>query len=417
MSISFYRSYGKRLCDLAVAIPAIILLLPVLALTALLVRIFLGSPVIFWQERPGIGGRIFRIFKFRTMTDARDANGQLLDDEHRLTTFGKFLRASSLDELPELWNVVVGKMSLIGPRPLKVQYLPLYSLEQGRRHDVLPGITGWAQVNGRNALAWEDRFQLDVWYVDNLSFWLDLKILWKTVAAVVSRKGIAAQGHVSMPEFEGTKKVIVIGAGGHGKVVVSTLQAAGIVVDLVYDDDQNLWGTKVLGVPVCGPVAKLQSGTRKVEGIVGIGDASIRQKLVESLTIDWLTAIHPLAFVHPSAKLGCGTVIFAGAILQPDVTIGMHSVVNTSASVDHDCSIGDYVNIGPGTHLSGAVRIDDRSQLGTGSCVLPMVHIHSDVIVGAGTVVIRDLPSDCTVIGPTPRIIRYAEDEYVLKTA
>lgn len=417
MSNGFYRRYGKRMLDLSIAIPFSIIALPLLLVTSVLVRIFLGSPVLFRQERPGRGGRIFRICKFRTMTDARDSAGNLLHDAQRLTAFGKFLRASSLDELPELWNVLIGQMSLIGPRPLKVRYLPLYSPEQARRHELTPGVTGWAQVNGRNSLGWEHRFTLDVWYVDHLSFWLDLKILFKTFFAVFNRKGVSAEGHVTMPDFEGTRKVVVIGAGGHGKVVVSTLQAAGVTVDAIYDDNQALWGSQILGVPVCGPIVELKTSNEKFAGIVGIGHSGIRQQLAESLPVEWMTAVHPRAFVHPSVKLGIGTVVFAGAVLQPSVQIGKHVIVNTSASVDHDCSIGDYVGIGPGTHLSGTVKIGDRSLLGTGCSVLPNVQIESDVTAGAGTVVINDLPTGCTVVGSSPRILRIVEPESNRKAA
>ncbi len=417
MSKRFYRRFGKRLFDLSVAVPALIVFAPLLAVTAVLVRIFLGSPVLFRQERPGRGGKLFKICKFRSMTDARDANGALLYDDLRLTSFGKFLRASSLDELPELWNVLIGQMSLVGPRPLKVRYLPMYSSEQARRHDVTPGITGWAQVNGRNAVGWDERFQLDVWYVDNQSFWLDVQILWKTFAAVFGRKGITAEGHVSMPDFEGSKQVVVIGAGGHGKVVVSTLQAAGIAVDAVYDDNAQLWGSQILGIPVRGPIADVRATPQKFSGIVGIGDARIRQKLVESLPIEWITAIHPRAFVHESAKLGAGTVVFAGAVVQPHVSVGCHVIVNTSASIDHDCQIGDYVGVGPGAHLSGTVCVEDRSLLGTGSSVIPNIRIEADVTVGAGTVVIHDVPRGCTVVGPSPRIVRHAESDELKKSA
>ena len=273
MSSRFYRNFGKRTFDLVIAVSALIVAAPILLIVAILVRIYLGSPILFRQERPGRGGRLFRICKFRTMTDARDANGNLLYDDQRLTPFGKFLRASSLDELPELWNVLIGQMSLVGPRPLKVRYLPMYSREQARRHDVLPGITGWAQVNGRNGIGWEERFQLDVWYVDNMSFWLDVSIFLKTFVAVFGRKGITAEGHVSMPDFEGTKKVVVIGAGGHGKVVVSTLQAAGLVVDAIYDDNQQVWGSKILGVPVRGSIDELKADSTGISGVVGIGHA------------------------------------------------------------------------------------------------------------------------------------------------
>jgi lipopolysaccharide/colanic/teichoic acid biosynthesis glycosyltransferase len=181
-----------------------LLALPLLVL-AWQVRRKLGSPVLFTQVRPGMHGKPFRMVKFRTMTDACDASGALLPDAQRLTTFGRFLRASSLDELPELWNVLRGEMSLVGPRPLLMEYLPLYSPQQARRHEVRPGISGWAQVNGRNAISWADKFALDVWYVDHRSLWLDVRILWLTVRRVLARNGISAAGEATMPRFEGDK--------------------------------------------------------------------------------------------------------------------------------------------------------------------------------------------------------------------
>lgn len=193
----------KRLLDLTVAAGALVLLSPILLLLAWLVRRKLGSPVLFRQIRPGLDGQAFDMVKFRTMRDAVDANGSPLPDSERLTSFGKFLRSTSLDELPELWNVLKGEMSLVGPRPLLMEYLPLYSPEQARRHDVRPGITGWAQINGRNALSWEEKFRLDVWYVDNCSLWLDLKIVWMTVAKVFKREGISAAGEATMAKFTG----------------------------------------------------------------------------------------------------------------------------------------------------------------------------------------------------------------------
>ena len=192
---------AKRLFDLGVVLLAAPFWVPVLAVLAILVRVKLGAPVFFRQKRPGRAERIFEMVKFRTMTDARDAAGRLLPDADRLTGFGRFLRASSLDELPELWNVLKGDMSLVGPRPLLVHYLPRYSPVQRRRHDVPPGVTGWAQINGRNALTWEQKFELDVWYVDHRSFWLDLRILLLTVWKVLTRQGISAAGDATMPEF------------------------------------------------------------------------------------------------------------------------------------------------------------------------------------------------------------------------
>lgn len=198
-----YRTFGKRLLDLTLAAGALFVLGPVIVVVAVLVRTRLGSPVLFTQVRPGKEGRPFRMIKFRTMTDARDAAGQLLADDVRLTRFGRFLRSTSLDELPELWNIFIGQMSLVGPRPLLMQYLPLYSDEQRRRHEVLPGLTGWAQVNGRNRTTWDERFAQDVWYVDNASLAVDLKILVLTVLKVVRRDGVSAEGHATMPYFQG----------------------------------------------------------------------------------------------------------------------------------------------------------------------------------------------------------------------
>lgn len=195
----------KRLFDLIVSASALLCLALPLLLLMWLVKRRLGSPVFFSQLRPGLHGRPFRMLKLRSMNEARGPDGQLLPDAERLTHFGRFLRSSSLDELPGLWNVLKGDMSLVGPRPLLVDYLPLYSAEQARRHEVRPGITGWAQVNGRNALSWEEKFKLDVWYVDNRTMWLDLKILFLTVRKVVVRDGISASGEATMSRFVGTQ--------------------------------------------------------------------------------------------------------------------------------------------------------------------------------------------------------------------
>ncbi|EIA0804355.1 sugar transferase [Vibrio vulnificus] len=196
----------KRLFDFLVSLTALILLSPIIALVAWKIRKNLGSPVLFRQTRPGLNGKPFEMVKFRTMKDDVDAQGNPLPDSERMTPFGDKLRNSSLDELPELWNVLKGEMSLVGPRPLLMQYLPLYSPEQARRHDVRPGVTGWAQINGRNAISWEEKFKLDVWYVDNRSFWLDIKILLLTVKKVFVKEGISADGHVTIAPFTGQEQ-------------------------------------------------------------------------------------------------------------------------------------------------------------------------------------------------------------------
>ena len=201
----FYEKYIKRPQDFCCALAAIIVLSPIMAVTAVLVRVKLGSPVIFKQERPGLHGKIFTLYKFRTMTDEKDKNGKLLPDEVRLTKFGKMLRSTSLDELPELINMLKGDMAVVGPRPLLVKYLPLYNEHQARRHEVRPGFTGYAQVNGRNAITWDDKFEKDVFYVDHITFLGDWKIIFQTLKTVIRREGISSGSSVTMEEFKGSK--------------------------------------------------------------------------------------------------------------------------------------------------------------------------------------------------------------------
>ena len=202
--MSFYRKYGKRVFDLCLTVPAFVVLSPVMLVTAGLVAAKLGRPVLFTQERPGYKEKIFRMYKFRTMTDARNANGELLSDEERLTPFGEKLRSTSLDELPELLNILKGDMSLVGPRPLLIQYLPLYNKRQHKRHSVLPGITGLAQINGRNSISWEEKFEYDVQYAKHVTFFGDLKILFETVFKVLKREGINSENSTTMEDFTGT---------------------------------------------------------------------------------------------------------------------------------------------------------------------------------------------------------------------
>ncbi len=194
---------SKRIFDVTLSLIAVIILSPFILLTAILVRVFIGSPILFKQTRPGYKGQPFHIYKFRTMTDRLAPDGSLLPDAERLTPLGRFLRTLSLDELPELFNILRGDMSIVGPRPLLMQYLPLYSPEQARRHNVVPGLTGWAQVNGRNAITWQDKFKYDVWYVDNWSFWFDIKIILLTAWKVIKREGVTQEGHATTEYFTG----------------------------------------------------------------------------------------------------------------------------------------------------------------------------------------------------------------------
>ena len=237
-----YQKYLKRLLDFTLSSLGLIVLSPVFLSVAILVKIKLGSPVIFKQKRPGKNEKIFTLYKFRTMTDKKDENGKLLPDEIRLTKFGKFLRSTSLDELPELWNIVKGDMSLVGPRPLLVEYLPLYNETQKHRHDVRPGLTGLAQINGRNNVSWENRFEEDLKYIQKVTFTEDAKIIFKTIKKVICCEGISQEGNVTMQKFQGNqtqkdkekKKVVLIGAGGHAKVIADIIEKSGDCVFRIF---------------------------------------------------------------------------------------------------------------------------------------------------------------------------------------
>lgn len=206
MRLNFYVKVGKRIFDIFLALFLFIFMSPIFVIVGFFILIFMGRPIIFKQQRPGFNSKLFTIFKFRTMNNSSDENGVLAQDSERLTYFGNFLRLWSIDELPELWNILTGKMSFVGPRPLLVEYLALYSYQQSRRHEVRPGLTGWAQVNGRNDISWEDKFNLDIWYVDNISFTLDLKILLKTITYTFKKEGVTSKDHVTSPKFKSSSE-------------------------------------------------------------------------------------------------------------------------------------------------------------------------------------------------------------------
>ncbi len=270
---TFYRQYGKRLFDLVVAVPLLIVLTPLMLITALAIRFSLGRPILFRQPRPGREGRLFEMIKFRTMREAYDTQNNSLPDSARLTKLGKWLRATSIDELPELWNVIRGEMSIVGPRPLLVEYLSLYTADQMRRHDMIPGLTGWSQIHGRNDLGWGEKFEHDLWYVNNCNFVLDLKILAITIGKVLSRHGVSQIGHATTEKFNGEnqlslhlrdseKRVTVLGAGGHAKVVVSMLRALGYEIAGIYDDAPELLGIQIYGIEVRDRIVNCTLGWR-----------------------------------------------------------------------------------------------------------------------------------------------------------
>lgn len=393
----------KRLFDIVASLCGLILLSPVIAIVAWQIRRKLGSPVLFRQVRPGKDGKPFEMIKFRTMRDAVDAEGNPLPDEERMTPFGSFLRSSSLDELPELWNVLKGEMSLVGPRPLLMEYLPLYSTQQYRRHEVRPGVTGWAQINGRNAISWEDKFKLDVWYVDNQSFWLDLKIVFLTIKKVFVRDGISAEGEATMSKFTGTPKpqLAILGASGHGKVVADMAELLGyacVFFDDAYPDKQTneVWS-------IVGTSADLYTRLSEFAGVaVAIGNNAIRaQKLQELQNLGAVLPclIHPNAVVSQYARIGAGSVVFAGVAVNAFTQVGMGAILNTGCTVDHDCRLGDAVHVSPGANLAGGVTVEDHAWVGIGASIRQLATIGANATIGASCVVLKNIPADAVVVG------------------
>lgn len=413
-----YRIYGKRCFDLLCSALLLLSLAPVMAIIAACVFIALGSPVLFRQQRPGLHGKLYMLFKFRTMKDVRDPNGNPLPDHDRLTRLGRFLRSTSLDELPELLNVLAGQMSLVGPRPLLMHYLGLYNEEQLRRHNVLPGVTGWAQVNGRNAILWQERFKLDVWYVDNLSFRLDVRILLMTVSRVLRRQGINAEGEASMPEFRGNnpekmtvrtnKSLYIYGASGHAKVIVDIAECmGGWTICGILDDNPE--SELFLGYQVLNARENLSRLDPHRDNIViAIGANLARSQLgalIAGRGFILPALIHPTAVIARNVTVGAGTVIMAGVVINPSTAIGGLCILNTACTVDHDCVIGQAVHISPGAHLAGGVIVGDESWIGIGASIIQQCKIGSRSMIGAGAVVINDVADDVTVVGVPARSV------------
>ena len=394
----------KRSFDIVCSFFGLLLLSPLILILAWMIRRKLGGPVLFRQLRPGKNGAPFQMIKFRTMREATDSSGRPLPDSERMTPFGSFLRASSLDELPELWNVLKGEMSLVGPRPLLMQYLPLYTAAQNRRHEVRPGVTGWAQVNGRNSLSWDEKFKLDVWYVDNQSLWLDLRIIALTVMKVFMREGISADGEVTMPEFQGgaVKKLAILGCGGHARVVSDTAEFLGWESIEFFDD---AWPNvqSISKWPVSGDTINLLKNIEKFDGvIVAIGDNDIRQSKINELNEAGaliVSLVHPTATVSRYAHIGKGVVAFAGVIVNAGAIIRDGTILNTGCSIDHDCILGECVHISPGARLAGNVNVGRCTWIGIGACVKQAINIGSSVKVGAGAAVVSNIASDIIVVG------------------
>lgn len=402
-----YVNVIKRILDFLLSTIGFLVLLPFFIFITLFLAIANGGSPFFVQRRPGYKGKIFRIIKFKTMNNKKDKKGNLLSDAERLTTIGRFVRKTSLDEIPQLLNVIKGDMSLVGPRPLLTQYMHLYSPYQNRRHEVKPGITGWAQINGRNAIDWETKFELDVYYVENISFKLDFKILLKTVKKIIIKEGINAQNSATIEPFSGTTSVYVFGAGGHGKVVLDVLLSENkYVIKGILDDAPQ--SDSLFDIPI-----KKNFNRKKLQArncIVAIGDNAIRKRIVTTLDTNFIMTIHPNAIVSKFAKIGPGTQIMAAAVVNPDAIIGNHCIINTGAIVEHDCKLEDYVHVAPNASLGGNVSVGEKSLIGIGATVIPNIKIGKNVSVGAGAVVLEDVPDNAIVVGVPARIIKYQEN-------
>ncbi len=391
-----YKNIFKPLLDFTAAFIGLVLSAPLFILVTTALFITNQGKPFFLQKRPGINGKIFTIIKFKTMNDKKDAKGKLLSDELRLTRIGKFVRKTSLDEIPQLLNVLKGEMSIVGPRPLLPDYLHLYSPYQNRRHEVKPGITGWAQVNGRNAISWDQKFEMDVYYVNHLSFFLELKILFYTVVKVMKSDGINAQDEATIEPFRGNNKLIIIGAGGHAKVVVDCIEEEKkYEITSLIDDAPPMSFISFYKIDK----RDMENNYQSINAIIAIGNPKHRKKIANQLKSNFVMTIHPSAVVSKHAKIGEGCQIFATAVINAAASIGNHCIINTGAIVEHDCILGNFVHIAPNATLGGGVSIGESSHVGMGATVLQNITVGKNVIIGAGAVVTKDISDNCTVVG------------------
>ncbi len=405
--------FFKRLFDLAFALAVLIFLSPLMLAISLFIVVDSGFPVFFVQWRAGKNGRQFLVFKFRTMFLEAVPNNNFIvagSSDQRITCVGRLLRRLSLDEIPQFFNVLKGDMSVVGPRPTLPYQIERYDFHQRRRLLVKPGITGWAQVNGRNLLSWREKIELDLWYIDHYSFFLDIKIILKTITVIFNEQGVYTN-HLD-DDISAVEKVLIVGAGGHGRVVADILALSrnSEAVFGFIDDDAALWGKNICGMPVLGSVSRLKLICRKHTGlsvIVAVGNNSARQRIVTELQgygIKYTNSIHPRAVIAGDVKMGVGVMVMAGAVINPGAIIGDHSIINTGATIDHDCILADFVHISPGVNLAGKVKVDERAHVGIGAAVLPCIKIGCASMVGAGSVVVQDIPAKAVAKGVPARV-------------
>lgn len=398
----------KRMFDFTLALCLLMLLSPLLLLIAAGILALSGRPTLFKQIRAGRDGKPFVLYKFRTMKSSE--NGKADFTTNNISVSGAFLRRCGLDELPQLFNILRGDMSFIGPRPLLCEYLPLYTARQIRRQKLLPGITGWAQVNGRNNISWEKRLELDCWYVEHVNLWIDCRILLRTVKCLFRATGVNHSGNLIMPRFEATKdaSLLILGAGGHGRVVADAARETGLYKRIAFLDDALPAGKsneyEILG---CFDDYALFSESF-ANAVVAIGNNGARLQRLHQLKQAgyFLPAIvHPSAFVSDGAIIGSGTVVLGGAIIVTGARLGAGCIINTLASVDHDCVLGNGVHICPGAHLAGTVHVGDLTTVYTSAGVANNISIGRQSVIAAGAAVVCDIPPDVMAAG-IPAVVK-----------
>ncbi|MFQ5600964.1 MAG: NeuD/PglB/VioB family sugar acetyltransferase [Candidatus Krumholzibacteriia bacterium] len=420
----------KYQLDRLVAWLLLLLLCPFLLLIALAIRLDSPGNPLFLQERIGEGGRTFTIFKFRTMRRGSERNGlgaTTARDDERITRLGNLLRKLSLDELPQLINIALGEMSFVGPRPTLRYQVEAYTPRQARRLLFRPGITGWAQVHGRNSIPWAERIEHDLDYIENHSMWLDAKTLWRTFIVLLRGDGVYAHGRandsfagprggaIASPTTPGAaaaqdadaESILVVGAGGHAQVVIDVIEKQGryMVVGLL-DEAAQHHGRQVLDYPILGGREVLGQAGVPRRAFVAIGSPGAREAWLthlETLGYELPILIHPAAHVGRDVQIAAGTVLMAGAVVNSGARLGRGVIVNTGASIDHDCHIGDHAHIAPGARLAGGVRVGARSHIGIGACVIQAIEIGSDVVIGAGAAVVHPIPPHTTAVGVPAR--------------
>ena len=411
-----YR-HAKRLVDLVFAVVALLLSLPFQAATAGAVAARLGRPVLFRQVRPGLHGAPFVLVKFRTMLPADPVRGPV-DDASRMTGLGRVLRSTSLDELPTLWNVVRGQMSLVGPRPLLMQYLDRYTPQQARRHEVLPGLTGLAQVSGRNGLSWDRKLALDVEYVDQCCMSLDIRILLRTVGAVLRRDGISGAGEVTMSDFmsepgrqpsDMRTALVIVGCGGFGREVFGIVRAINAAggdwhFEGFVDDDPSADRAAVdaLGARILGTVDRLAERPDMFHAVVAIGSGAVRRAVVDRLEyapVTYPVLIHPDATIGLHVSIDVGVVVAPGARLSTNITVGAHVHIDQNATVGHDSVLHDFSRLNPQACVSGSVVVETGALIGASATVLQGLRVGEFAVVGGGRRVTRPTDKGTTVTG------------------